>query len=93
MAWKRFAIIRDGIVVHLIESQSGEVVGFIDVTDVDGAVLGADFDADTETYSEPSADLRLIVKALVLIIKDNADKITIPPAALEIWQRVKEDRL
>lgn len=96
MARRKFIKIEDGYVTACILSNDEEMEGFIE-TDEPVAV-GAPYDDATGTFGRPTPDTQRLLKALVLVTKfllneTGVDKSKIPPAALEIWQDIKDDRL
>ena len=90
---KKFAQIINGRVTNIVVINADSFGDYVDITDQPDAVPDADYDEETETFTRPNPDHGRIIKALVLIIKANSDKITIPPAALAIWQEIKDNRL
>ena len=93
MALKKFAQVAHGRVVNIVVINADSFGDYVDITDRPEAVPNAEYDAETDTFTAPNPDMRRLLKALVLIIKANADKITIPAEALEIWQEIKDNRL
>lgn len=88
----KMARVVGGIVVDMMDTPKGHADRWVQDT-TNEAEIGCQWSEEQGFYNFPDASLRLVVKALVLIIKANMDKITIPPAAVAIWQRVKEDKL